>query len=112
MKSLYSYFPELGFQNTTSLMLTPRTIILVTKKNDWISSDSFYTWLPNLFYPSISNRVIFPIFLFLDGHRSHINVAVSEFCIDKGIILYCFPAHASHILQPVDVTVFGLMKNI
>jgi hypothetical protein len=47
----------------------------------------------------------------MDGHTSHINLTVSEFCKDHGIILYCFPAHASHILQPLDVTVFGPLKK-
>ena len=47
----------------------------------------------------------------MDGHTSHINLCVSEFYIDHGIILYCFPPHASHILQPLDVTVFGPLKK-
>jgi hypothetical protein len=47
----------------------------------------------------------------MDGHTSHINVAVSEFCRDHEIILYSFPVHASHILQPLDVTVFGPLKK-
>ena len=49
--------------------------------------------------------------LFIDGHTSHINLAVAEFCRDKNIILYCFPPHASHILQPLDVAVFGPLKK-
>lgn len=57
-------------------------------------------------------KVNFPVILFLDGHTSHINVAVSEFCWQRKIILYCFPAHASHILQPLDVTVFGPLKKL
>ena len=47
----------------------------------------------------------------MDGHTSHINLPVSEFCRDHGIILYCFPPHSSHVLQPLDVTVFGPLKK-
>ena len=47
----------------------------------------------------------------MDGHSAHINLAVAEFCRDKRIILYCFPPHASHILQPLDVAVFGPLKK-
>lgn len=47
----------------------------------------------------------------MDGHTAHINIAVSEFCMEHGIILYCFPAHASHILQPLDISVFGPLKK-
>ena len=48
----------------------------------------------------------------MDGHSSHINLAVSSFCREKGIILYCFPPHASHILQPLDVSVYGPLKKL
>lgn len=79
--------------------------------NGWISSEAFFSWLSSLFYPSIKDKVSFPIIIFMDGHSSHINIAVSEFCRDHKIILYCFPAHASHALQPLDVSVFGPMKR-
>ena len=49
--------------------------------------------------------------LFIDGHSAHINLAVAEFCRDNQIIIYCFPPHASHILQPLDVAVFGPLKK-
>ena len=77
-----------------------------------MSSDTFFSWLANLFYPSIASKVAFPIILFLDGHTSHLNVAVSEFCQERQIILYCLPPHASHILQPLDVSVFGPLKKL
>ena len=46
----------------------------------------------------------------MDGHSAHISLAVSDFCKDHGIILYCLPAHCSHILQPLDIAVFGPIK--
>ena len=50
--------------------------------------------------------------MFMDGHTSHINIAVSEFCNDNNIILFCFPLPASYIiLQPLDVAVYGLLKK-
>lgn len=45
--------------------------------------------------------------LFLDGHSSHITRQVIHFCEDNKIILLCLPAHATHILQPLDVGIFG-----
>ena len=47
----------------------------------------------------------------MDGHTSHINLAVAEFCREKSIILFCLPPHASHILQPLDVSVYGPLKQ-
>ena len=79
--------------------------------NGWISSDSFFGWLSNLFYPTIEGKVEFPIIIFMDGHTSHINIAVSDFCRDHNIILYCFLPHSSHILQLLDISVFGPLKT-
>ena len=84
---------------------------LRTSHNGWISADSFFGWLSNLFFPSIQNKVTFPIILFMDGHASHINLAVSAFCVENNIILYCFPPHASHVIQPLDVSVYGPLKK-
>lgn len=79
--------------------------------NGWMTSEVFFTWLSSLFYKAVIDKVDFPIIVFMDGHTSHINYTVSDFCMTHGIILYCFPAHASHILQPLDVSVFGPLKK-
>ena len=84
---------------------------LGNSSNGWITADCFFGWIANLFYPQVKDKVKFPIVLFLDGHTSHINIAVAQFCFDHDIILYCLPPHASHILQPLDVSVFGPMKK-
>ena len=77
----------------------------------WISSEVFFEWLANIFFPSVQNKATFPIILFVDGHKSHVNLSVSEFCRDHDIILYCLPAHSSHALQPLDVACFGPIKR-
>ena len=59
----------------------------------------------------IRDKVKFPVVLFLDGHSSHVSISVAQFCLEHEIILYCLPPHASHILQPLDVAVFGPMKK-
>lgn len=92
--------------------VNPEDFDLGCSPNGWISADCFFGWLANLFYPSIKDKVQFPIVVLMDGHTSHINIAVAEFCKEKDIILYCLPPHASHILQPLDVAVFGPMKKI
>ena len=80
-------------------------------QNGWMTADVFFTWLSSIFFPEIKDSVPFPVILFLDGHTSHINLAVADFCVENDIILYCFPPHASHVLQPLDVSVFGPLKK-
>ena len=80
--------------------------------NGWISSDAFFTWLSTLFIREVQNAgVEFPILIFMDEHSSHINIAVAEFCRNNNIILYCLPPHSSHIMQPLDISVYGPLKH-
>ena len=91
--------------------LDPDDFDVGVSPNGWISSDTFFAWLSNLFYKRIRDTLQFPVNVFMDGHSSHINQAVSDFCIEKNIILYCFPPHASHLIQPLDVSVYGPLKK-
>ncbi|KAF2883105.1 hypothetical protein ILUMI_23077 [Ignelater luminosus] len=52
-----------------------------------------------------------PVLLLLDNHKSHISVSVLDFCKESGIVLLNFPPHCSHKLQPLDLTVYGPLKN-
>ena len=45
--------------------------------------------------------------LLCDNHSSHVTYEFIEFCLEKNIVLFFFPSHATHILQPLDVGVFG-----
>ena len=72
--------------------------------NGWISTELFYGWVASKRVPAR------PVVLLLDGNSSHINLELSKFCRDNSILLYCFPAHASHILQPLDISFFKPLK--
>ena len=78
--------------------VNPNEYDLGHSHNGWMNSDLFFEWLANIFYPSIKDKVTFPILILLDGHVSHLNLAVSAFCRQHDIIMYCFPPHASHII--------------
>jgi len=49
--------------------------------------------------------------LICDGHDSHISAQFVRYCIDHRIVVFLLPPHASHILQPLDVGVFGPLKT-
>ena len=48
--------------------------------------------------------------LILDGHESHLNQEFKDYCLENKILTLCIPAHSSHILQPLDVVCFSLLK--
>ena len=52
-----------------------------------------------------------PVLLILDNHSSHLDYRAVTFAKDNGIVLLTLPPHCSHVLQPLDVTVFGSFKK-
>ena len=51
------------------------------------------------------------VLLLLDNPNSHLDVGVIDFCKQQGIVLFSFPPHCSHRLQPLDRGVYGPLKK-
>jgi len=49
--------------------------------------------------------------LICDGHDSHISGSFISHCIQNRISLLVLPPHTSHLLQPLDVAIFGPLKK-
>ena len=66
-------------------------------------------WLEKIFEPE--SRAIcgngVPRLLVFDGHGSHITYNFIQYCLNHDIILLCLPSHSTHLLQPLDVGLFG-----
>lgn len=78
----------------------------------WMNGDVFVQWMANHFIPYLENeKVEFPIILFVDGHRSHLTMHLSELCEAKGVILVALLPNCTHMLQPADVSVFAPLKK-
>ena len=45
--------------------------------------------------------------LLLDNHSSHVSVKALQFALSARIRLVNLPPHTSHLLQPLDVGIFG-----
>ena len=50
------------------------------------------------------------ILLLFDDHTSHISPTLIKWARTQNLILFVLPAHTSHILQPLDVSLFGPFK--
>lgn len=67
----------------------------------------------NIFLPWLQKENIpFPIILFMDGHSSHVSLPLSTFCSKNGIHLVAVFPNTTHLLQPLDVSVFHTMKTV
>jgi hypothetical protein len=80
--------------------------------NGWTSNEIGLRWLEKLFIPSTSSRIKGRYrLLILDGHGSHLTPKFDEICEKNDIIAICMPPHSSHLLQPLDIGCFAVLKR-
>lgn len=51
-----------------------------------------------------------PLLLFMDGHVSHVNISILRKVRANDIHIIIFPAHLTHIFQPLDLSNFFPLK--
>lgn len=90
----------------------PNTWCANVSDSGWMNCDIFYDYVTKKFYPWLQeNQIHTPVVLFVDGHVSHRSLNLSKFCLEKGIILISLIPNSTHLLQPMDVVVFGPTKR-
>lgn len=83
------------------------SVFVTSSPSGWSNNDIGLAWLKGVFeretrrYASTGYRL-----LLLDGHGSHVTMDFIEYCHDNKILLFVFPPHATHTLQPLDVVMF------
>ena len=90
----------------------PQEWQIATSPNGWTTDSIGLHWLKEMFEPYSRNHSVgAKRLLILDGHSSHLTAGFDTFCHENGIICLCMPPHSSHLLQPLDVGVFGPLKR-
>jgi hypothetical protein len=85
---------------------------LTNSTNGWTTDEIGLKWLKHIFNPfSKLHSTGAKRLLILDGHSSHQTAEFDDFCRENAIICLCMPPHTSHLLQPLDVGVFGPLKR-
>ncbi|KIJ31786.1 hypothetical protein M422DRAFT_122163, partial [Sphaerobolus stellatus SS14] len=77
--------------------------------NGWTDNDVCHQWFEKTFVPWSRSRNISgqPILWVCDGHGSHETTEMEKIAYDNNIIMLCLPPHVTHMMQPLDVGVFG-----
>ena len=76
-------------------------------ESGWMVSSCFFEYITNVFYPwCVKNKI-----QFLDGHKSHLSLELSDFCRENNIILVALFPNATHIIQPCEVSIFTAYKQ-
>ena len=86
----------------------------------WISKELFAQHCRSVVIPAFEKRmeaarklgIQNPTGIFIvDGHSSRLNSELINDFRNRGIIVLVLPAHTSHLLQPLDLRVFGVFKQ-
>lgn len=76
-----------------------------------MTAANFYEYIANVFHPwLIRSGITLPVILYLNGHSLHMTKYLSDFCSTYEIQLIAFYPNATHILEPMNVSVFRLIK--
>ncbi|CAK1602187.1 unnamed protein product [Parnassius mnemosyne] len=71
-----------------------------------MTAEVFYEFIANVFHPYlVSKSVEFPVILYVDGHKTHLNYHLSQLCTHLKIELIALYPNASRIIQPADVCI-------
>jgi len=82
----------------------------------WMNRKIFSLWVKNVAIPEAERcrtekgKPNAPIIIFMDNHSSRENPEALEELRLHRIDVLTFPAHATHVLQPLDVSFFGAFK--
>ena len=85
--------------------------LVATSKTGYINDELSLEWIKHFAQYSAMRQKGEYRLLLLDGYGSHCTVEIINYCDEQRIILYCLPAHATHLLQPLDVVLFQPYKH-
>jgi hypothetical protein len=90
----------------------PHDWTIAVSENGWTNHSLGLTWLTDVFEKHTSGRTkgVYRL-LILDGHGSHATPEFDLYCTEHFIIPLCIPPYSSHILQPLDVSCFAVLKR-
>ena len=84
---------------------------IAVSDNGWTTNEIGLSWLEHFVQHTGARTVGSHRLLIIDGHESHQSLRFQDLCTENKVITLCMPAHASHILQPLDVGCFSALKR-
>ena len=77
-----------------------------------MEDSNYIKWFEQQFYLIVKHLLeTGPIVLFFDRHFLHMSISLIKKAHTQGIHLFCLPPNTTHILQPLDISVFSPMKQ-
>ena len=88
------------------------SIYFSVSQSGWTNDDLGVAWLEQVFDPATQDKARRNYrLLILDGHGSHVTTRFLDYCDAHRILVLVYPPHATHTLQPLDVSCFGPLSQ-
>jgi hypothetical protein len=94
--------------------INPEThsIYFSVSESSWTNNNLGVAWLEQVFDPATKEKAWRNFrLLILDGHGSHVTRRFFDYCDTHRILVLVYPPHATHTLQPLDVSCFKLLSQ-
>ncbi|CDU23184.1 related to transposase [Sporisorium scitamineum] len=86
--------------------------MFATSPNGWTDNDLALEWLQDCFDKHMQQKAQGKHhLLILDNHSSHVMLDFIQQAWESCIVCLCLPPHATHLLQPLDVSIFGPLQK-
>ncbi|XP_045166969.2 uncharacterized protein LOC123530264 [Mercenaria mercenaria] len=80
-----------------------------TSESRYINSELFLSWFQESFVKQCGRAL--PICVVMNNHVTHLNKELIDFAKKEHIDMICVPANSTHLLQPLDVGYYHLLKQ-
>ena len=82
-------------------------VFITSSASGWSNNEIGLQWLIQVFDRCTKKKARRKWrLLIVDGHGSHVTMDAINFCDQNRILLFIFPPHTTHALQPLDVCIF------
>jgi hypothetical protein len=89
----------------------PRNWVVTVSPTGWTNNDVALAWLKHFDAHTKASSAGAYRLLIIDGHDSHCSIEFQDYCKENKVITLCMPSHSSHLLQPLDVVPYSLLKR-
>ncbi len=112
----FAIFPLKTMPMILDEMVKDNQLIVGGQESGWIDQSKFLHWSKEFIKWVEARRITLnksnaPFLLFLDSHNSRENVEALQLLKNANIDVVTYPAECSHILQALDVCIFGSFKK-
>ncbi|KZP28033.1 CENP-B protein, partial [Athelia psychrophila] len=88
----------------------PLNAVIGHSKKGWTDGEIGIEWIKIFDQQTSEKATGRHRLLLVDGHNSHYTLGFLEYAAAHNIHILCYPAHATHVYQGLDVAVSGILK--